>query len=63
MNHYRYSQWDNTQDQFTLDPDAAHSCDEIWEAVAKAASHELTNGEEVVGIDWFREHGYMLRPF
>jgi phenylacetyl-CoA:acceptor oxidoreductase len=48
---------------YSLDPQVAHDCHEIWDAVAKAASHELTAGEEIVGIDWFREHGYMLRPF
>ena len=48
---------------YSLDPSRAHSCEEIWDAVAKAASHELSGGEEVHGIDWFREHGVMLRPF
>ena len=35
----------------------------IWDAVAHAASHDLTGGEQVVGIDWFREHGFLLRPY
>jgi phenylacetyl-CoA:acceptor oxidoreductase len=48
---------------YSLDPEVRHSCEEIWEAVAKAASHELTDGEEVVGIDWFKENGVLLRPF
>jgi phenylacetyl-CoA:acceptor oxidoreductase len=48
---------------YSLDAETEHNCNEIWEAIAKAASHELTKGEEVVGIDWFRENGYMLRPF
>ena len=48
---------------YSLDPEVVPSCDEVWDAVAKAASHELTGGEEVVGIDWFREHGFLLRPF
>jgi len=48
---------------YGLDVEVAHDRDAIWDAVAKAASHDLTDGETVVGIDWFREHGYMLRPF
>ena len=48
---------------YSLDPDAVHSANEIWDAIAKAASHELSHGEEVHGIDWFKEHGYMLREF
>ncbi len=48
---------------YALDPEAVHSADAIWDAVAKAASHELSGGEEVHGIDWFREHGFMLREF
>ena len=48
---------------YALDVDAEHDCETIWDRVARAASHELSGGEEVHGIDWFREHGYMLRPF
>ena len=47
---------------YQLDPEKSYSCVEIWNAVAKAASHELTNGEEVRGIEWFKMHGYLLRP-
>ncbi len=48
---------------YSLDPEVPHSRDEIWNAVAKAASHELSDGEEVHDIDWFKENGFMLRPF
>jgi phenylacetyl-CoA:acceptor oxidoreductase len=48
---------------YSLDPAVAHDCDTIWDAIAKAASHELSGGEEVHGIDWFKKHGYMLRPY
>ncbi|MCC6201699.1 MAG: molybdopterin-dependent oxidoreductase [Gammaproteobacteria bacterium] len=51
------------QFDYGLDPNVAHGRDEIWDAVCKAASHELTRGEEVHGVDWFREHGFMLRPY
>ena len=48
---------------YALDPDVPHSVEDIWNAVAKAATHEFSNGDEVVGIDWFRENGYMLKPY
>ena len=48
---------------YSLDPDREHSCEEIWEASAKAASHELSGGADIHGIDWFREHGYMLKEY
>lgn len=48
---------------YALDADVPHPAKAVWDAVAKAASHELSDGQEVHGIDWFSEHGAMLRPF
>ncbi len=48
---------------YNLDPVRHHEPEAIWESVARAASHALSDGEEVHGLDWFREHGFMLRPF
>ena len=48
---------------YSLDPTVKHANEEIWEAVANAASHDLSGGEEIHGLDWFKEHGFMLRPF
>ncbi len=48
---------------YALDPEQPHACEAIWDAVAKAASHSLSAGQDVHGIDWFREHGFMLAPF
>ncbi|HEX7006275.1 MAG TPA: molybdopterin-dependent oxidoreductase [Alphaproteobacteria bacterium] len=48
---------------YALDPEKPHTREEIWDAVAKAASHDLSDGKEVHGIDWFKEHGFMLAPF
>jgi phenylacetyl-CoA:acceptor oxidoreductase len=48
---------------YGLEPEKTYGREEIWDRVAKAASHELSDGEEVHGIDWFKEHGYMIRPF
>jgi phenylacetyl-CoA:acceptor oxidoreductase len=51
------------QRDFSLDPCAPHSVEEIWDAVCKAASHELTHGAEVHDLAWFKQHGLMTRPF
>ncbi|MCH8188307.1 MAG: molybdopterin-dependent oxidoreductase, partial [Proteobacteria bacterium] len=48
---------------YSLDVTKAHGLEDIWDAVAKAASHDLSDGEEVHGIDWFKEHGFMLKPY
>jgi len=48
---------------YGLDVAREHSCEAIWDAACKAASHSLSEGQEVHGLDWFKEHGYMLRPF
>ncbi len=48
---------------YGLDTHTAHSCEAIWDAVARAASHDLSAGAEVRDLEWFREHGYMVRPF
>ena len=51
------------QYDFSLDVTGEHSKDEIWDAICKAASAELSGGKETDGLDWYREHGYKLGPF
>ena len=48
---------------FSLAPDKAHSVEEIWDAACRAASAELTAGEESQGLAWFKEHGFRVQPF
>ena len=48
---------------FSLDPAQAHTPDEIWDAACKAASAELTEGAEVLGLEWWKAHGFKTRPF
>jgi phenylacetyl-CoA:acceptor oxidoreductase len=48
---------------YSLDPTKAHEREAIWDAAAKAASHSLSGGKEVHGIDWFKRHGFMLKPY
>ena len=31
--------------------------------ILQAASHDLTDSQEVRDLDWFKENGYQLRPF
>ena len=54
---------DGTGYDYGLDTAVPHRSGEIWNAVAKAASHSLTGGEEVHDLDWFKEKGFMLKPF
>ena len=48
---------------FSLSEDEAHAPDAIWDAVCKAASAELTDGQETDGLAWYREHGFKVKPF
>jgi phenylacetyl-CoA:acceptor oxidoreductase len=47
---------------YALDPARAHSVEEIWNAVCKAATAQLSSGTEVRDLEWFREHGFYARP-
>jgi phenylacetyl-CoA:acceptor oxidoreductase len=48
---------------FSLDPKRAHGRDEIWDAVCKAASAELSDGKQTHGLDWWKENGLATKPF
>ena len=48
---------------FSLDVTQAHEVEEIWEASCRAASAELTDGEDTQGLEYYREHGYRVIPF
>jgi phenylacetyl-CoA:acceptor oxidoreductase len=48
---------------FSLDPERAHTRDEIWDAVCRAASAELTDGQEIHDLAWWKEHGLATKPF
>jgi len=48
---------------FSLDPSRAHDVESIWDATCRAASAELTDGAESQGLDYFREHGFRVKPF
>ena len=48
---------------FSLDESRAHSTDEVWDAVCRAASAEVTDGAAQDGLAWFKEHALRVRPF
>ncbi len=48
---------------FSLDAARAHTRDEIWDAVCRSASAELTGGKETHGLDWWKAHGLRVKPF
>lgn len=51
------------QYDFSLDENAQHDVDTIWNAVCRAASMDTTDGAASDGLDWFKEHGFRLKPF
>ena len=55
----------DTRDRFDYSLDKARppSCDEVWDATCKAASDDLSGGGEVHDLEWFKQNGFMLRPF
>jgi len=48
---------------FSLDPAKEHGVERVWDAMCRAASAELTEGRETHGLDWFRQHGFRVKPF
>jgi phenylacetyl-CoA:acceptor oxidoreductase len=48
---------------YSLNPTAEYSSEAIWDAVCRAASHDLTNGASNEGLSYYREHGLRTRPF
>jgi phenylacetyl-CoA:acceptor oxidoreductase len=46
-----------------LEVTKVHKSEEVWDAVCKAASHELSGGKETHGLDWWKEKGFATRPF
>ena len=48
---------------FSLDTQRSHSREEIWDAVCRAASAEVSDGAHAHGLDWWKEHGLATKPF
>ncbi len=47
---------------FSLDTQRRHSCEEIWDAVCRAASSEVSDGADAHGLDWWKENGIATKP-
>lgn len=47
---------------FSLDTQRRHGRDEIWDAVCRAASAEVSDGQHALGLDWWKEHGLATKP-
>ena len=48
---------------FSLDVSKEQGSEEIWNAVCRAASHDLTGGQASDGLEYYKEHGFRVRPF
>ena len=48
---------------YGIEESVPHDIETIWNNSALAASHELSDGTEINNLEWFKEKGYMLRPF
>jgi phenylacetyl-CoA:acceptor oxidoreductase len=48
---------------FSLDVRARHDREQIWDAVCRAASAEVSDGAQSHGLDWWKEHGLATKPF
>ncbi len=48
---------------FSLATNVAHTRDQIWDAIGRSASAELSKGAEVHDLAWWKEHGLATKPF
>jgi phenylacetyl-CoA:acceptor oxidoreductase len=48
---------------FSLTTHRVHSRDEIWNAIGRAASAELSDGAEIHDLDWWKKNGLATKPF
>lgn len=48
---------------YSLDPASSHSVEDVWDACCRAASAELSDGKEDHGLEWYKEHGFKVKPF
>lgn len=48
---------------FSLDPHQLPASEEIWDAMCKAVSWDMSEGTIVNDLEWFKKEGYMLQDF
>lgn len=52
-----------THGDFSLDVKLPHGREQIWDAVCRAASAELSEGRDSHGLDWWKQQGLATKPF
>ncbi len=48
---------------FSLAEDQVHSVEAIWDATCRAASAEISDGQEAQGLDWYKENAVRVSEF
>ena len=48
---------------YSLPKGSPPESERVWDNMCKAASWDMSGGEQIHDLDWFREHGYMLKDF
>jgi len=48
---------------YTLASEDVHDVDKVWDSICKATTAELTEGEDVKDLKWFKENGWFVVPF
>jgi phenylacetyl-CoA:acceptor oxidoreductase len=48
---------------FTLNTGVAHTREQIWDAICRSASAELSDGATLHDLDWWKENGLATKPF
>ncbi|MGI9426781.1 MAG: molybdopterin-dependent oxidoreductase [Hyphomicrobiaceae bacterium] len=48
---------------YSLASDEKHDLETIWDRVAQAASHEVSDGQDIHDLEWFKKEGYVLKPY
>jgi len=48
---------------FSVDVEQEHGVEEIWDAICRSASAEISDGADSQGLEYYKEHGFRTKPF
>jgi len=48
---------------FSVDVEKEHDVEDIWDAICRSASAEISDGADNQGLDYYKEHGFRTKPF
>jgi phenylacetyl-CoA:acceptor oxidoreductase len=48
---------------FSLDVKGQYTREQIWDAVCRSASAEISHGEQIHGLDWWKDKGVWTQPY